>query len=146
MSAPVGRWLLIAAAVAIAAAVTAAVTVMGGPSAQRDARLDQRRTQELDRINNEVRDYWKRHTRLPPDLASLANQPGVALSTVDPVTAAPYRYLAGEAGRFRLCATFATDTGREDAGRRAAAVGYPRSWRHPAGEHCFERDASKPDN
>ncbi|ALN61121.1 hypothetical protein GLA29479_235 [Lysobacter antibioticus] len=145
MSAPVGRWLLIAAAVAIAAAVTAAIVVMGGPGAQREAKLDQRRTQELDRINDEVRDYWKRQARLPADLPSLAKQPGVALSTADPVTAAPYRYVAGEAGRFRLCASFATDTGREDAGRRAAADGYPRGWRHPAGEHCFELDASKPE-
>lgn len=146
MSAPIGRWLLIAAAVAIAAAVTAAIVVMGGPGSQREAKLDQRRTQELDRINDEVRDYWKQQARLPADLPSLANQPGVALSTVDPVTAAPYRYLAGEAGRFRLCASFATDTGREDAERRATNEWHPRSWRHPAGEHCFELDASKPEN
>lgn len=145
MSAPVGRWLLSAAGVAIAAAVTAAIFVMGGPSTQREARIDERRTHDLDQIHDEVRAYWKAHARLPADLPSLAAQPGVALIIVDPDTAAAYRYVAGEAGRYRLCANFATDTGREEDRRESRADWQLRNWRHPAGEHCYELDAAKPE-
>ena len=45
-----GRWLAIAASVAVVAAVIAAIWVMGTPSAQREAKLDSRRIDDLNHI------------------------------------------------------------------------------------------------
>jgi len=143
MSAPVGRWLLWVVGAAVAASCIAAVAIMGGPDAQRELRLDQRRAHELQQIKREVRDYWEANKRLPDDLPALAAQPGVALAVADPETGRPYGYRPGQGSHYRLCARFATDTGderRRDAGR----YGMQWNWRHPAGEHCFELDAGKP--
>lgn len=146
MSAPVGRWLLIGAGVAVAATVAAAIAVMGGPGAQRAMRLDERRVHDLDNIEDEVRGYWSRHQRLPADLSVLAKQPGVALTTTDPASAQAYGYRGGEAGRYRLCARFATDTGA-DANKLDGGLPWSSSrWRHPAGEFCYDLDASKPES
>ena len=142
MSAPVGRWLLMVVGAAVAASCIAAVAIMGGPEAQRDLRLDQRRAHELQQIKRELREYWQANNRLPDDLPALAAQPGVALSVADPDTAQPYAYQPGAAGRYRLCANFATDTGDERR-RDAGHYGIQSDWRHPAGRHCYELDAAK---
>ncbi len=139
MSAPgAGRWLAIAAAVAVAAAVTAAIFAMGGPSAQRAMRLDERRIADLARIVRDVRGYYDSHRKLPPDLATLSDQPG-RRARRDPGTGAPYPYEIVDARRFRLCAAFSTDTAQTPEGD---AYRGDEDWSHPAGRHCFERSAA----
>lgn len=134
-AAPLGRWLLIAAALVIAATVAAAIAVMGSPSAQREARLDQRRVRDLDRIADAVREHARRHGQPPADLAMLARQPGVRLAIADPVSAAPYAYRVDDARSFRLCARFGTDTAATtDEEQRWI----DRRWLHGAGEQCFD--------
>ena len=136
MSVPgAGRWLAIAATVAVAAAVIAAIVVMGGPTAQREARLDKRRIADLARIQREVRNYFESHDRLPPDLATLASQPGRRLPR-DPGNGAAYEYATIDAGRFRLCAVFSTDTAKTPEGAEAWG---DTDWSHAAGRQCFER-------
>lgn len=142
MSASVGRGLLIAAGAVIVAAIAMAVVKMGGPGAQRQMRLDERRVQDLSRIDQELRGYFDAHKALPPDLAKLAAQPGLALTISDPDTTAPYAYQPGQNGRFRLCARFATDTAQEPTQMRDPMQLGDKQWRHPAGDHCYERDAS----
>lgn len=139
MSAPgnAGRWLAIAATAIVVAAVATAIVVMGGPTAQRQARLDQRRIADLTRIVRDVRQYFEAQGRLPPDLDTLGRQPGQRLP-VDPGTNTPYAYESIGDRRFRLCAEFATDTAELPEGE---AVWGNSEWRHPAGRHCFERDA-----
>lgn len=134
-AAPVGRWLLIAAALVIVATVAAAIVVMGSPSEAREARLDERRVRDLDRIADVVRTYAQRHGQPPADLAALAQQPGVRLAIADPVSAAPYPYRVSDADSFRLCASFSTDTAKivtEEQSR------IDRHWLHGAGEQCFD--------
>lgn len=141
MNASLGRILIVAAGAAILASSALAMTVIGGPGDQRLARMDLRRTHDLQRIESEIDRYAERQGRLPADLAELAAQPGLALSVADPQTATPYRYLPGAAGRYRLCAGFDTDSGQRDAARRSDSE-VDDDWRHPRGEFCFEGDAS----
>ncbi|WP_196778836.1 DUF5671 domain-containing protein [Lysobacter silvisoli] len=133
---PVGRGLLIATAAIIVATVVAAIATTGGPAAQRAMRLDQRRVEDLTRIGYAVTHYYNQHQRLPSDLRTLAAQPGMKLSIVDPVTRAPYGYQAGEGKQYRVCASFTTDTAQAEDTR----YGLNDDWLHDVGEQCFERE------
>lgn len=130
-----GRGLVIATAVAVAATVVAAVAVIGSPSAQRQARLDERRVRDLRQLEAAVEVYATRDGRLPGSVEMLGPATGRDLSLVDPVSRAPYAYEPRDARRYRLCADFGTDTRAQD--RRGLPV--DAGWRHPAGRHCFER-------
>ena len=143
-SAPVGRWLLIAAAIAVVAAVAAAILVMGSPAAQRERSLDMRRVHDLQRIENAVDRHYLDTGRLPADLATLTRQPGVALTVADPVTASPYAYEAGDGRNYRLCAVFTTDTAIDT---EDAALPSQTRWAHGSGRHCYDlrSEARKPD-
>jgi hypothetical protein len=131
-----GRPLLVAASLVVGAALAAGLWVLGTPSAQREARMDERRERDLAAIVVQVDRYHVREGRLPADLATVAAQPGLRLAVADPVDAAPYGYTPTGADRYRLCATFATDTARPGAGRRH---GPDHDWLHAAGPACFDR-------
>lgn len=135
-----GRGLAIAASVVVLATVVAAVWVMGSPSAQREAKLDGRRIDDLNRIVQVINRDFDAHGTLPADLATLARQPGQRLSTTDPVNGTPYGYEVTGARTYRLCAVFVTDTAeiRAVAGPWAA-----EDWNHGAGRHCFDRKATR---
>lgn len=132
-----GRLLAIIASVVVAATVIAAVWVIGSPSAQREVRIDQHRVHDLQQVAQLLELYQRRHGRLPPDLETLARQPGQRVAIADPVDGAPYVYEAADARRYRLCARFATDTART----RDTAI--PDEWSHGAGRHCFDREAGR---
>lgn len=135
---PIGRWLLVAAAVIVLATVVAAIVSMGTPNAQRDARLDMRRIRDLDRIAGALDAYYRSRGQLPPDLASLERQPGQRLAIVDPVTGAPYGYQVTGERRVRLCAVFVTDTAESELEPRIGD-----RWMHGVGLHCFDRKVRK---
>ena len=105
-----GRRLLVAAAVVVVATVAASIVVIGPPATQRDGRLDARRLEDLRRIERLVDAHFERTGRLPDALAALAG-PGLQLP-LDPTSGAPYGYEPGDAGDYRLCAVFATDSAR----------------------------------
>ncbi len=135
MSGPgVGRGLVIAATVVVAATVIAAVAVIGSPSAQRQARLDERRVQDLRQLEAAVEAYARREGRLPESVDMLDQATGLDPSLSDPVSGVPYAVEPRDARRYRLCADFATDTRAQN--RRGLPV--DAGWRHPAGRHCFE--------
>ena len=129
-----GRALVVAAAVAVLATSVAAIVVIGAPASQRQARLDERRVDDLQRIEAAIVGYARREGRLPPSIEVLPRETGRRLSLVDPLGAAAYRYEPDEGRRYRLCAEFATDT--RDVLRHDA--GFDEGWRHPIGAHCFE--------
>lgn len=140
-----GRWLLVAAAVVVIATIVAAVTTMGLPSTQRDIRLDERRVHDLQRIVTALHAYAENHGSLPPDLATLAAQPGLNLAIADPVDASPYAYEPTGERTFRLCAVFITDTAEPPQAEDARVAD---EWLHGAGRQCFQRklkDRSKKD-
>ncbi|WP_407353818.1 hypothetical protein [Luteimonas sp. R10] len=133
-----GRWLLVAAGLVVVATVAAAVAVMGTPAARREAKLDDRRVRDLQRIGVAVDDYREQHDALPPDLATLAGRPGQRLAIADPVSGTPYAYeITGERS-YRLCAVFTTDTAEV-----LADVRWSSEWNHGAGRQCFERRSGK---
>lgn len=138
-----GRTLLVAAAVIVAATLAAALWVMESPAQQRDRRIDQRRTQQLDAIADAVDAWVAGNKRLPSSLAELANQPGLSLAVVDPVDGKPYGYRATAEFGYRLCARFSTSTADRD-GSPDHFGWYDQHWLHPAGPYCFERTVAKP--
>jgi hypothetical protein len=141
MSAPqdaprAGRPLAIVASVVVVATLVVAILVMDSPSAQREARIDQRRVQDLERIVRIASLHAQRHDALPPDLATLAGEPGRQLSINDPIDGTPYGYTITGARSFRLCAVFMTDTAKPTA---IAAPSTPDDWNHGSGRQCFDR-------
>lgn len=139
----IGRWLAVAAGVVVLATIIAAIATMGSPSTQRDIRMDERRVGDLERIARAVERYQHRHDVLPPDLATLASEPGQNLAIFDPVDGAAYGYEVTDDDRYRLCAEFITDTGQLPGNGRPM-VG--EDWLHGRGRQCFDRkleDASK---
>ena len=126
-----GRTLLIVAAVVIAAAIAAALSVMGLPEQQRQRRMDERRVQDLQRIETAIQAHARQHDALPATLGELDEATARGLSLVEPDTGTAYAYRPGDGGRFELCAAFAADS---DAAGRGAV-----DWLHPAGPHCFQR-------
>ena len=142
MSAPVGRWMLIAATVIVAGTLVAAFLAMDTPGQVRDRNLDQRRVGELDELSDAIGRWQGEHDKLPASLAELAAQPGVSLPIRDPVSGTVYGYEPGTGSKYRLCAVFATDTAKRDP---RDMFGYPDPrWPHPAGRHCFERKVEAP--
>lgn len=143
MSAPVGRWMLIAASVLVVGTVAVAFMAMDTPGQVREQRLDQRRINDLDQIDDAIGTWQRGHARLPASLAELAAQPGVALAVRDPVDGAAYGYEPGTGVNYRLCAAFATDTAKRDP--QADMYRYSdQQWPHPAGRHCFDRKVEAP--
>lgn len=129
-----GKLVLGAAAVVILATLVASVAVIRSPAAEREARLDTRREQDLARIARLVEAHYQRTGELPASLDELAT-PGTGLP-LDPVHGVAYRYEATGERTYRLCARFGTDTARD--GRQPFGGD---GWLHGAGEHCFERRA-----
>lgn len=139
----IGRWLSIAAGVVVLATIIAAIATMGSPSTQRDIRMDERRIGDLERIVRAIERYDERHQGLPPDLATLASEPGQNLAIADPVDGVRYGYEVVGDDRYRLCAQFETDTGKLPGNGRPRV---DEDWLHGRGRQCFDRkieDASK---
>lgn len=133
-----GRALAIAASVVVVATVATALVVMDPPGKQRDIRIDERREDELRRIETLAREHLKAQGELPADLAALAARPGLAVAVADPVDGSAYGYEVTGPRALRLCANFATDTS-DSAGKRHVRA----AWAHPAGHHCFDRRFEK---
>lgn len=131
-----GRGLAIAASMVVVATVVAAIRVMGSPAAQREAKLDSRRVDDLNHIVQVIEHYVELNDALPPDLTTLADQPGQRLSITDPVDGTAYGYEVTGKRTYRLCAVFFTDTAESPA---AGGPWNPDDWNHDAGRHCFDR-------
>ncbi|NZA27760.1 hypothetical protein H0E84_15380 [Luteimonas sp. SJ-92] len=132
-----GRTLAIVAVAVVVATVAAAIRVMGGPAAQREAKLDVRRVDDLQRIAMLV-DMRVRHGEaLPADLPALAVRPGTRVALLDPA-GVPYEYQPTGGRGYRLCADFSTDTAITPEAWRGD------EWAHGAGRQCFERTAPVP--
>lgn len=131
-----GRWLLVIACVVVAATLAAAIVVMGPPAAQRAEKLDRSRAHDLWRIERAVDSYAESKGALPPDLDTLARQPGQRLPTADPDGGPPYVYEITGEHSYRLCAVFTTDT----AATQDVAMPWANDeWNHGIGRQCFDR-------
>ena len=134
-----GRVMAIVASLVVIAAVVAGIASIGLPGAQRQARLDERRIEDLQRIVEAIELHHREHGRLPADLATAAARPGWDLALLDPVSGEAYDYRPLQGDRFELCAVFATDSGK----RGGPGWNPPLEWHHGAGRHCFKRDVDR---
>lgn len=131
-----GRSLAIAATVVVVATVIGAVFATGGPSEQREIRLDEQRARDLDLIVTAVNAHWVRHKALPLSLDSMVPDQ-LARVPRDPVTHQPYSYTTTGPKNFRVCATFQRPTEEDDDGGVTRVYG--KSWGHHArGQACYD--------
>lgn len=128
-----GRWLMVAAVVAVAATVVAAVAVMDSPSRVRAERLDQRRVEHLQLLEDRIETHFDVHEALPAQLSVVAGPPGRTVA--DPATGQPYGYQVTGERSFRLCAVFEVPSDEAPPVPRSAD-----EWRHAAGHQCFDRE------
>jgi type II secretory pathway pseudopilin PulG len=141
---PTGRALLLGVVVAVVAVVLgAALFVLGSPAEERRRRLDERRVAGLQDLARTIDLYRGDEGALPRDLAALAEWRGAGALDGDPVTGEPYRYRVTGDATYELCATFAASSQERPEARYRRSTG--AFWRHPAGDHCYELEAKKPD-
>ncbi|MBA2686339.1 MAG: hypothetical protein H0U66_17780 [Gemmatimonadaceae bacterium] len=132
-----------AATVAAALVVIAGLVVVGAPSRARERRLDQMRVDDLNSLSIGIDEYWSKNTALPVATDSLVSAHQLDKVPTDPASRAPYSYLVSGERSYRLCATFAqpSDTAASaDVRDWTLAIGarHSHSWRHGAGESCFD--------
>lgn len=133
-----GHRVLWATGIATVLSIAAGVWVMDSPMRQRLLRVDETRVGDLRTLESAVDRWWHEHQALPADLGVLAAQPGVSLPLHDPDGRSDYRYRPLDGQRYELCADFATDSSEHRSRRGVAWAG---GWSHPAGPHCFRRNA-----
>ena len=148
----------VAATIAAAVAIIAGLLTLDSPSLARERKLDRRRIEDLSRMSNLIDAYWMMHSALPPTLDTLAVLRLTDRVPVDPKNRSPYTYHVSGERSYRLCATFAQPSdsnaspGDEDGdivyvtGTIGGPMGrQPHSWRHGAGESCFDLTAPSKD-
>jgi Domain of unknown function (DUF5671) len=125
-------WWAIISAVVLATMIILGFLRNGSPRIQRSMRADQKRLQDLGQLNSEIVARWRSSGHLPQHLDELP-----VMAMADPVTRAAYGYHAKEGSHYELCAAFDLDSHRE-------TTDSSDQWSHPAGQHCFQLDASAP--
>lgn len=122
----------------LATAAVILVVVLGfwkvhGPSAQRLVRADEKRVQNLNQLAIEINNtYSLRGKQLPAVLTELQKR-----RFADPITKQPPLYTAKSGSFYALCATFTASGPEEDYAANFAF------WNHPAGNKCFDLDATE---
>jgi hypothetical protein len=129
-----GRWLAVIATLVVVATVIAAMLTMGSPGEQREAKMDRKREQDMQRIVMAIDSRAEAGKPLPAYLASLAGEPGRRLAINDPANGTPYAYQTTGADSYRVCAVFSTDTASSKH-----RVWVDEEWLHGPGQHCFDR-------
>jgi hypothetical protein len=132
--------MLTAATAAVGAAVIAAIVLLGSPTTERQRRLDAVRVDDLAAIERLVASFASLHKALPPDLGSLAREPGYAVMLNDPDSGAPYEYEKLSVDSYRLCAIFKTPNSN-DTFLNAYERSRNATWVHGVGRQCFDRHA-----
>lgn len=131
----------VAATVAAVVVVVAGLLTLGMPSRARERRLDGLRVQDLSQLSSAIDMYWSKYAALPPTLDSLVSTRQLGRVPLDPQSNTAYTYLVSGERSYRLCATFAqpSDTGAGPMYDGFTALGgNSHSWRHGAGESCFD--------
>jgi hypothetical protein len=141
----------VTATVAAALVVIAGLITLRSPSRARERRLDARRTSDLSMLASNIERYWLEHSALPLSLDSLVTAQQLRRVPMDPQRHEPYTYLVSGERSYRLCATFAQPSdsdGAPENGSDDIVIGSgsggtpiarePHSWRHGAGESCFD--------
>jgi hypothetical protein len=132
-----GSVLVWAAVTVVIAAVVAGLFVLGSPMEERARRLDHRRVADLQGIAAATDLYWTRHSQLPASLDDLTAEPGVRISTRDPVSSEGFGYQPVDSAHYELCATFEGESGE------IARDPETDLWAHGPGRQCFQLEAKE---
>lgn len=123
------------AIILVVLAAVAGFYLIGSPAHIRAVKLDERRVEELKRLDNAINNIRRAGNALPASLDDVVRMPAWDhLRIADPGTGAPYEYRAISPDEFELCAIFALST--DNLPGEPSAV-----WRHPSGRHCFSLNA-----
>ncbi|MBU2472816.1 hypothetical protein KKE74_02170 [Patescibacteria group bacterium] len=123
--------------------------VIGSPKTERLRRFDQERTSDLESIQWQIIENWRRKEVLPENLNNLKDEISGYQAPNDPQTNEPYEYIIKGENSFELCATFnlASDELDKETRSRVPIPGNTKNpswnWKHPAGRKCFERTIDK---
>lgn len=137
----------VASAAVIVAAIIASLFVVGSPSKQRDARLDQDRVSDLQTIQSSIIDYWRDKEVLPENLVALEDDIIGYRNPADSESGEAYEYTVTGELTFQLCATFMTQSDGSDKNVYAIPKMYDFGymggnfdvWSHEMGRVCFDR-------
>ncbi|MDP2695837.1 MAG: hypothetical protein Q8O87_01130 [bacterium] len=135
----------------VSAAVIAGFFIVGSPAEGRLHKLDDRRVQDLQFIQNEIVNYWSNKERLPQSFYDLEADTlrGVVVPS-DPETGELYIYEIKDADKleFSLCAVFARPSLDADplvkpTHQRGDYYSSQQNWQHDVGAVCFDRSIDK---
>jgi len=130
--------------------IVAGFFFIGSPKTERLRRFDQERINDLESIQWQTIEYWKRKEELPKNLADLKNEISGYQAPIDPETNEPYEYVVKGENSFELCATFnlpSDDKTPENPSRIPGTLDAKGelnwNWQHTAGKTCFQRTIDK---
>ena len=110
--------------------------VVGTPGQARLQRLDSERVSSLQSIQYVIEESSALDGTLPSSIDQL-DIIGRGIVAIDPVTGEPYVYEVTGDTRYKLCATF--DTNTKDVTRRDGGNFSNAEWPHTDGYYCFEK-------
>jgi hypothetical protein len=118
--------------------------MVGSPMHQRDVRMDDQRTNDLQWIQSEIIEYWRNKDVLPESIDILENDLRGFTPPLDPETESNYEYEIIGNLSFKLCTEFKTESFEL---KNKEKLRYPRefrdpfskNWNHKEGHVCFER-------
>jgi len=136
------RVFALVATLAVIGSIVWGFMIVGSPDTRRHERMDERRLDALQEIQQEIQELvvdpdvpGELRAALPQTLEELATRARMRkVEPDDPETGTPYTYRVLTESTYELCATFAL---ARDARRQVF-------WNHPAGEHCFTVDVLNP--
>ncbi|MBI4215241.1 MAG: hypothetical protein HY602_00770 [Parcubacteria group bacterium] len=137
------RILFIYSLVLAIGSLVAAFLLVESPQETRNKRIDQETLSKLQRIENEIMNYFRDNKKLPETLETIKYLEEDAL--YHPKTREKFEYHVLTEKQFELCAVFKTASTDE----HAKTPYYPRpvydgygynQWDHPEGRYCFKRE------
>jgi len=142
MTPAVHRSFALLATVVVVASVAWGFMIVGSPDLRRAQRLDERRLDALQAIQQEIQelvrdpdDRTRLRRPLPQTLVELVTRARHRkLEPVDPVTGELFTYRVLSETTYELCATFT----------HARDADWDVFWNHPPGRQCFTIDALDP--
>lgn len=94
---------------AVVAAIVVGFLSIGTPEHHREARLDERRAQDIQTLGHTILGHYNRTGNVIPSLQSYDLRRGNGDVYADPLTEAPYEYQIIDARKFEICANFETE-------------------------------------
>jgi hypothetical protein len=123
----------------VAALVLIGFIVAGSPSRSRLARFDRQRVIDLQKLQQNIVDYWKKKNALPASLDRMSDNISGFTPPHDPSSGASYGYRVKGPLAFELCANFSVPSTEEPPSWQPPyGISYG-NWQHGAGTVCFAR-------